>query len=142
MPGDDIELDTGCARQPLRGEQAGRGGADVPLLGGDGCEGARVPVLEPVRKMVPPELQQRGGDLLQQHREGPADPDQRPECDSQPGVHRRCGRRADWSPDWSGARRREILPCACPPQRDPRAHRGTPGGVPRHEEDSRGPGCG
>ena len=142
LPCDDIELHPGGARQPLRGEQACRGGTDVPVLGGDRREGARVPVLEPLREVVPPELQQRRRDVLQQHRQRPADPGQRPGRDPQPGVHRRRGRRADRGPRWTGAHGRALLPRAGAPQRDPRAYSGAAGGVQGLEGDPRCPGRG
>ena len=66
------QFHSGCAGQPLRGQQARRrgrgGGLCAPL------RNARVslPAAQRVRQVEPPQLQQRGGHLLSQHRARPA----------------------------------------------------------------------
>lgn len=57
--------------------QEGRGGAVLPVCGGNGSEGTGLPVPESLWKMVPPQLQQRCGHLLPQYGQRPANPCQR-----------------------------------------------------------------
>ena len=94
LPGDDKFFNSGhpCRtfrRFRVREEQEGRGGTDVQVRRGNRGEGARVSLPEPLRKVVPPELQLRDSNLLQQHRQRPAHHGERPRSGTGGALHRR-----------------------------------------------------
>ena len=70
LSGDALLVTAGVAdgsvwQQRIWPEQKGRGGPVPTIWGGDRCEGAGLPVPEPVWEVVSAELQQCGGDVLQ-----------------------------------------------------------------------------
>lgn len=70
LPGHAFEFDTGNFAWPLCGQrlrqkQAGRRGTVLRLCQADRRGGVCLPLPEFVRQMVPPQLQQRRGDVLQ-----------------------------------------------------------------------------
>ena len=118
MPRDAVQLHPGDPDGPLRRlrlreVEAGGRGAVLRLRGGDWGQGPCLPFPEPVREMVPSELQLGRGDVLQQHRERPPHTGQRPFDGARARVHRRPRGRDGGRPRRKGAplRVRRAQPC-------------------------------
>ena len=82
-----------------------------------GREGARLPLPEPLRQVVPSELQLRSGHILPQHRKRPPHPGQRPIRGAGAALHRRPRGRDDRRPHRQGAPVRVRRPGRGPGQR-------------------------